>query len=253
MAGTVKDFGPFVLYQDKDIRFAGTGGIEIPDGPQLLDDFLGDTLHADFWATNVSAGATAFAVNVQREGVIRGATGATDDEKSEIAGEIIWLPSQGLVFEARVKISAITTVAVNVGLSDAKSEGASLIATTLSGITLTTTASNGVFWLFDTDATNDNWHAAGVKADVDTAIANSAIAPVAATYDRLRIEVDTSGNAVAKILDDAQPHVVRYQTYLANAVTAGTLLAPYIAVQARAATASRDLDVDYVRVRQLGR
>lgn len=251
MAGTVKDLGNRVVYRGKRIAFEGSGLLE-SDAIVLKDDFLGDTFDANLWSSQADAGATAAAVSVAAGGMARLVTGTTSGARADMAGEVVWLPSKGLIFEARVKVSAITAVRINLGLSDAKTE--TEIAVTQSGTTLTTAATDGVFWFFDTDSTNDNWHAVGVKADVDTAASNSSIAPVADTYQRFRIEIDTSGNAVCKILDDSNPHsgAPLYQTYLANACTAATLLTPYLAVET-ANTTSKNFDIDYVFAAQLAR
>lgn len=253
MAGQIHDRGTYVEYLDKDIRFAGTGGIEVADNVEVYDDFVGDTLDANLWTATAATGATAFAIAVAAGGTIAGVSGDDDNEVSEIAGEIIHLPSQGIAFEARVKLSAITAVGAYIGLTDAKTEGGTALPFGLVTATLTSTATDAVGFLFDTDATTDEWFAVGVANDVDATHATLGVAPTAATYQRFRVEVDTSGNAVLKIMDDAQPGSVLFQKYLAGAVTAGTLLCPYIGVGTRTAGSARTMTADYIRCRTLGR
>lgn len=253
MSGTVKDLGNRVVYKDKNIVFEGTGHVE-NDAIVLKDDFLGDTLDANLWSSVADTGCTAAAIVVQRGGGIDLITDATDEDRVDFAGEIIWRPANGLIFETRLKVSDITNVAINAGFSDAKSEAAQTIAANLATTTFTTTASNAALWLFDTDATTDTWRGIGVKADTDSTAVNSSIAPVNDTYQRFRIEIDASGNAVFKVLDDSNPYSAAplYQAYSANAVTTTTLLTPYIAVQNKSASA-HTLTVDYVFCAQLSR
>lgn len=250
MAGQIRDRGTTMVYKDKGIRMEGAVIQSFP--VEFMDDFVGDTLDANSWSSQADAGATAAAINVQSGGAARLTTGTTSGDRADLAGEVVWNPGKALRMEARVKISAITSARINIGLSDAKTE--THLAILQSGTTITSAATDGVFWFFDTDSTNDNWHAIGVKADVDTAASNSSIAPVAATFQTFRIDIDTDGNAVCSILDDSQPYsgAVLYSTYLANACTSSVLLTPYIGVET-ANTTSKTLDVDFVRVIQYAR
>ena len=214
----------------------------------LFDDFLGDTLNTDLYLipTKGSDGQTVDFAPLAgvTGGVIRGTTG--DDAAAsyavngiQIGGYLQWAPNQGgLEFEARVKISAITDIAIYVGLSD---QVANLEeAASLSGTTFTTNATDCVGFLFDTAATTDTIRAVGVKNDVDATHVNTGLAYVADTYRVFNIKLDTSGNAVYSI-DGA---VVATVT---DAVTAGALLAPYVGAAARAA-ASRHVYIDYFLV-----
>lgn len=215
--------------------------------PNHFDHFNGDTIDLNQYVTTTDAGATAFAIPATQlvGGAIEGACGATDSQVAMIAGGLTWRANTGgLVFEVRLKLSAITTVAASVGLSDARTEATTLMPVDENADTLTTTATDGVFWYFDTDSTvpaTDVWTAIGVKAGVDTTATDGA-APVADTYETLRIEVSTTGTA--KWLQNG---VLKKK--VANAVTATVLLCPFVAIAART-TASRTMTVDYLGVAQ---
>lgn len=228
---------------DAVFRASGSRWTRLPDRDRVtfFEDFLDDTINMDFWAASAEAGATAAAINVQANGVARLVSGTADDETNELAGELLYKAENTLYFEVRLAVSAITTTAVCVGLSDAKGESNGLIAASLDGTTFTTTASDGVFWLYDTDATVDVWRGIGVKADTDITTKPTGVAPVAATFEKLGIAVNAAGHATW--FQNGRP-----VGSSANAVTATTALCPYIAIQNRAAAASRNLDVDYVLV-----
>ena len=213
----------------------------------LADDFLGDLL-ADEWTVvkGSDGGAADFAISAAVGGMIRATTGAGATTTMAVNGVQIdsglnWTASQGdLVFDTRIKLAAITTVAVFVGFTDRAGTLEMPINSAGSANTLTTTASDAVGLMFDTSMTDDYWWAVGVKGDTDATHVNTAVAPVAATWQRLRVEVDSSGNAKMFINGSLVASV-------ADAVTAATPLTPVVAGFRRAAS-STTLDVDYIYV-----
>jgi hypothetical protein len=143
----------------------------------------------------------------------------------------------GLVWEAKLKVNAVTNMCFYAGLTDQ----ASALEMPYQHITTTytSTASDAVGFLFDSASSTQTWKLVGVKADADASNQDSGTGWSAATYIDLRIELDTSGNATFYI-DGAQAGTV-----LANAVTAGTALAPVVACFTRGAV-QRTIDGDYV-------
>jgi hypothetical protein len=152
-----------------------------------------------------------------------------------------WKPSQGnLVFEARVKMDAITTVALFAGFTDQVS-ALEMPATLGGGDALTTNLTDGVGFLFDTGADTDTIWLVGVRNDTDAAKQDSGLAFAADTWRTLRLELDSAGNATFFV------DGVQRGTAMANATTAAVALTPVIAGFSRAA-ASRVFTVDYVLV-----
>jgi len=214
----------------------------------LFDDFIQQTLvEADTpWILNSGSDAQAIdpAINAQERGALRITTGNADGttaaDGSQLASHIpMQADSGGLAFEARVKIvTAITDISIVCGLTDSTSleEPA-----TISGTTVTTTASNGVFFVYDTAQTTDQWYAIGVDTNVDaTGNAITGTAPTADTYQTLRIEVDSDGETARFYIDGTlvisltaaatSAAVNLYPTCIANATT----------------TTSKSVDVDYM-------
>lgn len=206
----------------------------------LYDDFLGGAVKGD-WVEGEANGGTIAQAALQG-GALTMTTGATIDDNAELAHGIQWSGTKSAVFEARVKVDVITTVAMVVGFNDSAAEGNDVLpfeitagaATLVNGKT-----TNGVAFIFDTDGSVDYWYMAATKADAEGTPVVTAYAPVADTYEIFRIELDTSGNATFYRNGIA----IGYQ---AACITAATLLTPYIGVMART-TSARVLTVDYVK------
>lgn len=186
------------------VRMDGWGRVsgDAPLRPTICDDFVGDVI-ADQWAVAKGSDAACvdFAVVAGVNGVAQATMGAGAGASMAANGvqlhsQLSWKAnSGGLVMETRVQLAAITNVALFVGFTD---QIASLeMPFTLGGSdALTSNATDAVGFLFDTAADTDNWWAVGVANDVDGTKVNSGLAPTAATYDTLRVEVDTGGLAM---------------------------------------------------------
>lgn len=219
--------------------------VEDTANPKIFDDFLGKTISGQWGVQKGSDGGTVnFAHSAALSGMARATTGANAGGTHALNG--VQLDSQlnfqanqgGLIFEAKVKISAITNVAIFVGLTDqiaSLEEPFSLAVTTY-----TSTATDAVGFLFDTAATAATIRCVGVANDVDVTHVNSSLAYVAATYRKFRIEVAASG-AAAFYIDDT------LVTSIAACVTATIPLTPVITATSRAA-ASRNIDADWILV-----
>lgn len=222
----------------------------------VFDDFygtwaIGDAGPADTWSSTAGSGtATEVATTVAASlnGAITMKTSSDDGANSAnstlLTGiNLGWKANQGgLAMEARLKLSAITTVALFVGFTDTISSTVELpIFLTTTAIDSDATNACGVG--FDTDGTTKQFFHGGVKADTDTTPAYAGSAPVADTYVVIRVEVSAAGSVQGFINGKAIGLPV------ANAVTVSTALTPCIAVSSRAA-AARTLTIDYVWVQQ---
>lgn len=213
-----------------------------------FDDFIGDVL-ADQWAVaKGSDGSCAdFAHLAGVNGVIRATTGADAagtmaTNGVQLHSALSWKANQGnLSLEARVKISAITNINLFVGFTDQIASLEAPVISAGSANTITTNASDAVGFMFDTSMTADNFWLTGVKANTDATAQNTAVAPVADTWVRLRVDVGTSGGA------DFYIDGARVGTAMANALTATVALTPVVAGFTRTA-ASATIDVDYIQI-----
>lgn len=210
---------------------------------RLFDDFFGD-LVADEWVLLSGSDAQALdpVISAGIGGMVRLTSGNSGvnmaADGSQICSGLNFQASNGDLFaEARIKLDAITNCTVFFGFTDIITLEMP-IESAASANTITTNASNAVGLFYDSRMTDDNWWAAGVKADTDAVHVDSGVAPVAATYDRLRMELDTSGNAKFYINGN---HVADVD----NAITAATDVA--LTVAANTHTAATTLtDIDYL-------
>lgn len=218
---------------------------------EIFDDFLYQTLtEADTpWILNSGGDAQAVdpAIGAQEEGVVVCTTGDADgavaNDGSQLVAHIpVQADSGGLVFETRLHINtAITTVSVFAGLTDSTSLEEPF---TNASDVITSVASDACGFHYDTDATTDEWWALAVDTDVDdTGNTATGTAPVADTYQVLRMEVSADGATITFYINGTQaaqltgaagvsPDVNLYATVIANATT----------------TTSKTVDVDYIYV-----
>ena len=226
-----------------------------PNKIVLFDDFLDNTLAAgllDTWLfTEGTDSATSAAAILAGGigGVLRlttgdAGTGLAADTEQMTANALQWQASNGgLVFQTRLKLSAITTCWVYLGFTDTVAAALEApIESAASANTITTTASDAVGFFFDTRMTDDKWWTAGVAANVDATHYNTTYAPVADEYATFRIEVSATG--VATFFYNG----LQVGTTMAGAVTAATDLTPIIAASKTSVAASMTVDVDYVYV-----
>jgi hypothetical protein len=219
-----------------------------PSTVSFFDDFLGDVILDQWNAVEGTDSATSDAAILAGGigGVLRLTTGdagtglAADME--QLTQALQWQASNGgLTFECRIKLSAITTCYVFVGFTDLVTLEGPIISAA-SADTITTNATDAVGWMFDTRMSTDNWWLVGVANDVDATAQNSGYAPVADTYETLRVEVSATGTAVFF------RNGVQVGTAMTGALTAATDLTPTIAVSKTSVAASMTADLDYVHV-----
>lgn len=207
----------------------------------FFDDFLGDVI-ADQWL--VTAGSDSPAAGALVESVYGKCRLTTGDSNASLAADGIqltsflnWKLTNGLVFESRLQVSAITNLQLFVGLTDQRA--ALEMPVTLSGTTYTTVATDGFGFMFDTAATVDTIRAVGVANDVDAVHVDTGLAYVAATDVTLRIIVDRQQTARFYI------NGVLVAT-VASCCRPNQPLAVVVCARAAGDTVSKTVDVDYI-------
>lgn len=222
------------------------GASQFTNHVQLFDDFLGDVI-ADQWsaAAGNDAQTVGWAISAQNGGEVRATTGDTttvSESAVVLTHALNWKASNGgLYMKARFRgITSVADVKYFIGFTDVLATTTLEIPITLSGTTLTTNATDAVGFLFDTAATNDFWHCQGVKADTDTALAVTTVAPAADTFQTFELAVDTSGTATFWINGTQVGSI-------ANAVTTSVALTPVVSAMANTTT-SKTVSLDYLFV-----
>lgn len=218
---------------------------------ELFDDFLYQTLtEADTpWILNNGTDTTGTDAVVSADECGKlvltsgdAGSGLAADGCQAVGSIPVQADSGGLVFETRLHInSAIANAVVLAGLTDSTS----LEATAAVGGSdaITTTLSNGCLFIYDVGADTDEWFAVGVDGDTDaTGNGTTGTAPVADTYQTLRIEIDADGEGAKFFIDGDL-----VKTLTAAATSATTNLYPFVMV-GTATTAQKSIDVDYILV-----
>ena len=209
----------------------------------FVDHFVGKALDTtnDYTSYLDTTSTVALGASAAATGFVTITSAATDTKTGSLAGNLVLYCAMNPVVEWRFKIDVITTVAINVGFNDATAEGTGALPFTISGTTVTDTATDGVMFCFDTNQTTDYWYIVNTKNGTQGGtILASTYVPVAATFVTLRIEIDTSGNA-SYFYNGVQVG------YKASAVTTTVALCPYIGIRNNTATA-HILDADYLKI-----
>lgn len=214
-----------------------------------FDDFIRDFNTTTNWLVTVgndSGTPTAAYLAGGIGGVLRMTTGndgtlAADTVQMTKRVRVLQASNGGLTFETRLKISAITQVYIFVGFTDTVAAALEApIMSASSADTLTIAANDAVGWMFDTRMSTDNWWLTGVASTVAATHQNSGYAPVADTYEILRISVSATGAATF------YRNGVPVGTVMTGALTAGADLTQVITVSTGAGTTAKTLDIDYV-------
>lgn len=238
-----------VLGSEKGGSIYGQINVASPLHVAIFDDFVGDINTAIWLATEGTDSTTSAAAILSTgvNGVLRLTTGdagsglAADTEQITTKATMFKAVNGDLVYETRVKLSAITTCWAFFGFTDTVAAALEApIMSASSADTFTIAANDAVGWMFDTRMSTDKWWLTGVAATVAATHQNSGYAPVADTYEVLRIEVATDGSAVFF------RNGVQVGSRMSGAVTASVALAPIMAVSKTSVAASMTCDVDYI-------
>lgn len=209
---------------------------------RCFDDFNRPVIDTNRWVAGSTNSATAFAINAQTNGVLRGTvTNNSSNDLSVVYGSLNYQADDAgpLVFEARCSIITSLSQLIFIGLSD---EATNERPIDYNGGTLTTTATDAVGFYYAGGEASATWRYGGVKNGTDSAhaAAPSRLNPVAATFQTFRIVVNADGAASFFINGEVVKENV------ASCVTVTTSLMPYFSITDDGAAGS--LDVDYVYV-----
>jgi hypothetical protein len=220
----------------------------------MFDDFLGgsqalSTTIIDGWRSRKGSDGQCVdwtiteAVNGTVVGTIGDSTASMAVSGIQLDRGLDWKANQGgLIFEAKVKMSAIADISVFIGFTDQVGALEMPIHSAASANTITTNATDGVGFMFDTSMDADTWWLVGVANNVDATAQNTGTAPVADTYATFRIELSAAGVATFYYNGTA------VGSAMTGALTATVALTPVIAGFNRTTSGTPTLTADYVHV-----
>lgn len=206
---------------------ANVAGSMLEKRVHFQDNFTQEVINGDVWTSTVGGTSDTIAISETAGGSLLLTTGSTDNDASHLGGAIIWNAAKKASIEVRVTITDVSGTNLFVGFSDAKSEGAALTAISYPGNTLTSTATNAVGFVIDADHATSSIMCEGVKANTDATSVDSGTDWADGETKTLRVELDTDGSAQF-YLDGSGVG------YVADAVTAATLLCVAVQAQTRA-------------------
>lgn len=213
----------------------------------FLDDFNRKAIDTtNIWSTNSDTGGTAFAINEQTNGVIRGGVDTTDGDITNLFGhDVFRLDESPATFECRAK--AVTSLAdgeLFLGITDSNTtdENPILVSTADAG---TYNATDAVGFAY-TGAGTADWKAVAVNnGSAPTGVParlnrGGATTPAVGTWQTFKVVLSTEGHARWYINGIEQLNID-------SALRATVLLNVGIALQGGGT--ARSLDVDYVELR----
>lgn len=216
----------------------------------LQDYFTGITLDTtNTWATSVPGTSDAIAISEVQGGSVLITTGTADNDSCMMASSIIFSGTKKAVMEADITITDVTGTGVFVGFSDAKSESNNSIAIHYPADSLATVASDAAGFVIDADHSTSSIMVASVKGDSDTTPVDLAVDWADGERRTLRVELTGDGTAAIFSMRDSDGTTATATTgYLADSVTAATLLCATIQCITRAGDGSNTVRVHSVKV-----
>lgn len=217
---------------------------------QLYDDFAGNEIDGARWQSlqGTSSACEQPIVYQGIGGFVRMTTGSDAGATMALNGvqlqsNLNWAAAKGgLSVEIRLRVDDITNLCLFLGLTD-QLDVLEMPFTLGAGNALTSNATDAVGVLYDTAADTDDWWLVGVAADIDAAKQDSGLAPVNATLETWRIDIDAVGQAYF------YRNGTLIGTVMTGAVTPAVALTPYIGAFSRAAS-SRNVDTDEILLLQ---
>ena len=234
------------------LTLAGSAEIDTRDKYVFFDDF-------DKWGTWVEAETPYIfnsgtdpqaidpAISAAENGVVVLTTGDDDGTTGVDAAQLcfrvpVQADSGNLVAEWRLHINtAITNVSVYAGFTDITTLEEPFTNT---ADALTSAATDAVGFLYDTDATTDEWWAVAVDDDSDDAgCATTGTAPTADVYQVFRIEVSSDGATILYYIDDTLE-----LTLSGDAGVDPSTNLYFTVIACGDGTASKSVDLDYLYI-----
>jgi hypothetical protein len=224
------------------------------------DHFKASTINASW---NLNKGSDAQTVNFAVDTTIisGGVKGTTGDAGTGVAADGVAISINNPVqrattkrneFSVSYKIDAVTSCQFFIGFTDVLPATTLEAPFTLSGTTLTSTATDAAGILFDTAATTDTLRLVSVANDVDGTAIDTGVAFAADTWYDLLVSIlpDGSVDFQVKKSDDTQFSLGSNHTLAAGSLRTGVDLYPIVQGDTRTTTV-RNVSLDFALLRQL--
>jgi hypothetical protein len=235
----------------KRLNFSETDIITSRNKVEIFDDFLYQAISENDtpWILNSGADAQAVdpAIDNQESGVLKFVSGNADGTVVNDGCQLVCsLPVQAqkgnLIFETRLHINtAITNLSICAGFTDSTVLEEPF---TNAADVITSNASDAACFVYDDGATTKEWFMCAVDSNTDDT-GNTALgtAPIADTWQTLRIEVSEDGTEIKFFIDGEKVGTLNKDAGVSPDVNLFATI-----VICSTTTSSKDIDVDYVFV-----
>jgi len=220
------------------LRQALAGGFN-QDYLTWFDHFLGDTLNGTY-TPDLSTGATIACAGTLQGGAADFVTDTDDNDHATLVLGLHWLVSTGVTeFVCRLtNVTAFTLRAVEIGVSDAVSETNGL-AFSSHDATPVAVADDAAVFAINSDESVVTWSLLQVNGGGTPTRQDSAVAPVAGTYQEFRIVITAAG-AVSWFIDGTE-----VGTAVSSGIATTALLTPWITLKSLSG-AAKTIRLDYL-------
>lgn len=212
-----------------------------------FDDFLGDAINLDLYASTAGATATAYASTADRDGMIRGVHGTTAATSGLLLQTpAMWYGDYYCGVEVCFRLSVITEQRIEIGFGNAVPAANTTVVNSLATPTFNTLA-NGVVYVYDHagSTTTSGFYSDGTSSTAAAAkTATTTNRPVADTWQTVRIQTFGSNNSAALWVDGKR--LVNTGGVLHEGGTANV----FFISATRSDTTDCNLDIDYIRLWQ---
>ncbi len=211
----------------------------MPERVILHDHFIADYSEQD-WVAEATNGST-IAQAVANGGTVTIVTSGSNDDVGEFSHAVQWSGAKNCVMEARIHTNSIVAIGINGGWIDADISTNDQIGFEITGTALVNARANeGAVFVFDTDGDTNVWYVAATDSGTEgtPVAARGTLAPVASTFANIRVVINTDGDATFYYNGVSVG-------FLPTAITASTLLTPYVAYIARTGSA-KTLTIDRI-------
>ena len=238
----------------RDIVFTGnashTNNVEGNYSPHkvvVYEDFVGkaiDTSSATFYPITADAGCTATITAPHCLTLTKDA----DNEGVNVSSGADWYGMYNAACECRVRLDDVSATLFSFGFTD----GTDQPPFSLSGTSLTSTATDAVMFIYDYDATTKTWRGVSVNGDTDGTIIDSGHTEADGSFATLRIELHGDSDAVSATfyLNSNGRSIDPENDWIGDQAAAVT---PDTALYVTACLEGRDsgtdtVDIDYIKI-----
>lgn len=212
----------------------------------IFDEHFNNDTDENDW-TESTQGGTITGNSAVLGGAVTIATGGASDGEGEISRLATWGASKNCGMEARIKMSGITQININVGFVDVVNNTDNEIAGMLSGsgvFTAPSVTADFALFVLDTGEASAWYVGASKNGNEGTPVAATPSTVPVTDYIRLRVQTNTDGDVTFYLNDEAVGFL-----HEGVVATSSDLLTPYVACMENSSS-TRTLTIDRITVWQ---